>query len=64
MDHVTEATRLQKPLLVGEFNLIPLNGLAERNTFLSQIYGDLQSAAAQGKAIAGAASPNASEFRV
>ena len=51
--HLAEATRLQKPLLIGEFNLVPFGGLPDRNAFLSQIYGDLQAAAAEGQAVAG-----------
>ena len=36
MNHVKEASRIQKPLLVGEFNLVPLGGLPDRNAFLTQ----------------------------
>lgn len=53
MAHLSEAARLQKPLLIGEFNLVPFRSVSDRNAFLSQIYSDLQAAAAAGQPVAG-----------
>lgn len=53
MAHLGEAARLQKPLLIGEFNLAPFGGLLDRNAFLTHIYGDLKTAAAAGQPVGG-----------